>query len=290
MYIDKMTKNTKALAIRDGLDLYFNDIRNIPVLSREQEHELAMKWYKDRDREAGQLLVISNLRFVVKVAHEYTKYGLKLSDLVQEGNMGLMHALDKFDPTKGYRLISYAVWWIRAYIQSFVLRSWSMVRMGTTRSQRKIFSSLQKARAQIRALTGGEPATNQQLAEALDVSESDLEETVQRMKVRDISMEQPIHANQEATFGESVADDVPTVEDQMIQSNIQQLVREKLDDVYEDLAPRERYILDKRLLSDNPVTLEAIGQDWGVSRERVRQIEARLKAKLRHVFPSDLAA
>jgi len=269
------------IAILNTTDLYFREISKVPVLSREEEQKLAKLWFEKRDRDAGQQLVVSNLRFVVKVAQEYSRYGFRLSDLIQEGNMGLLHAVDKFDPRKGFRLITYAVWWIRAYIQAFVLRSWSIVRTGTTRVQRKIFSSLQKARRKIAAMGADKPATRKQLAKALNVSEHDLNETVNRMEKRDMSIDQPITSHGGFSLSDTLVDDSPDAEAQLITSNLREKVREKLDDVYEDLTPRERYLLDHRLLSDTPVTLEAAGHEFGVTRERVRQLEARLKKKLR---------
>jgi RNA polymerase sigma-32 factor len=281
---------TKQLAVRDGLDVYLQGIRNIPVLSREEESRLAKLWYEKRDRDAGQKLVLSNLRFVVKIAREYAKYGFRLGDLIQEGNLGLMHAVDRFDPRKGFRLISYAVWWIRAYIQAYVLRSWSMVRMGTTRIQRRIMSGLYKARRKIAALGASEAPEQRLVAGALDVSEQDLKETVSRMQMRDVSLEAPLAHRENATFGDSLRDETPDAETQLVERDLRKRVRETLDGVYEDLNPRERYLLDHRLLSDAPITLEAAGKSFGVTRERVRQIEARLKSKLRVQLTEMMAA
>lgn len=288
----KLVKNprTNLPMVQEGMDLYFREIAQIPVLSREEEQVLAHRWFEERDREAGRTLVVSNLRFVVKVAREYTRYGFKLSDLVQEGNLGLLHAVDRFDPRKGYRLITYAVWWIRAYIQAFVLRSWSIVRTGTTRVQRRIFSSLQKARRKIAALSASEPVKKKQLAKALDVSEKDLEETMHRMQNRDVSLDQPISKERGVSLGDTLVDHSPNAEAQMISNDLQSKVREKLDDVYDELTPRERYLLDHRLLSDSPITLEAVGHEFGVTRERVRQLENRLKNKLRGELAPSIAA
>jgi len=286
---------TKALAIRqrglpvrDGLDVYLRDITKIPVLSRKEERKLADLWFEKRDPEAGRMLVISNLRFVLKIAREYSRYGLKLSDLVQEGNLGLLRAVDKFDPRKGFRLISYAVWWIRAYIQSFVLRSWSLVRMGTTRVQRRIFSGLQKARRKIAAYGGNSEPSTKQLAFALDVPETELRTTMHRMAKRDLSLDQPVSTQSQISYGERLVDESTDVETKMISSQLQEKVRTSLDDAYDDLAPRERYLLEHRLMSENPATLEAVGKEFGVTRERVRQIEERLKKKLRNILAPSL--
>ncbi|MFH1017988.1 MAG: RNA polymerase factor sigma-32 [Pseudomonadota bacterium] len=279
-----MKPKSTALTIRSSLDLYMEQVRRIPVLSREEEKKLALLWFKKRDREAGQKLVISNLRFVVKVAREYLRYGFRLPDLIQEGNLGLLHSIDRFDPRKGYRLISYAVWWIRAYIQAFVLRSWSVVRLGTTRVQRRIIASLQKARQKIASLHADEPVQPKALAAALDVSTDDLNATVNRMQRRDISIDAPVSQDNDAPYGDHLADRTPNAEEQLVEADLKLKVREKLDDIYEDLTPRERYLLDHRLMSDQPVTLEAAGEHFGVTRERVRQIENRLKGRLRGVL------
>jgi len=280
----------KAIAVRDSLDLYFRGLRETTLLSRVEERSLADRWYFDRDPEAGRQLVVSNLRFVVKIAKEYAKYGVRLPDLIQEGNMGLLHAVDKFDPRKGFRLISYAVWWIRAYIQSFILKSWSVVRLGTTRAQRRIFNGLQKARRMISSFNADQPVEKKQLAQKLNVSEAELDETMHRMKVRDVSIDQPVSKNSETPFGESLADETPSVEDRVVSSDLQEKVRDRLDTAYEDLSPRERYLLENRLMSEDPVTLQAAGHEFGVSRERVRQIEVRLKEKLRTILAPTVGA
>jgi RNA polymerase sigma-32 factor len=285
-----MGKKTKSLALVPKSDIYLEQIRKIPVLSPAEEHELATRWFEERDREAGQKLVISNLRFVVKIAREYARYGFKLADLVQEGNLGLLHALDRFDPRRGYRLISYAVWWIRAYIQSYVLRSWSIVRMGTTRVQRRIFSSLQKAQRKIAAMNSGQPVERKQLAAELEVSEEDLRGTVARMQGRDVSLAQPVSKESDSTVGDSLADESASAEEQLIAHDVQEKVREKIDAVYDKLSPRERFLLDNRLLAEEPITLEAAGHQFGITRERVRQIESRLKVRLRHEIGASLAA
>jgi RNA polymerase sigma-32 factor len=279
-------KPSTALVVRDATDLYFKGLKNLPMLSKEEEKIVAMKWFETRDREAGQKLVLSNLRFVVKIAKEYSKYGFKMQDLIQEGNMGLMHAVDKYDPRKGYRLITYAVWWIRAYIQSSILKSWSIVRTGTTRVQRRIFNGLQKAMRKISSYNSSEPVSNKLLAKELDVTEAQLSETMGLMKRRDISMEQPLSANQydNLTFGDTLSDPSMSAEDKVIEQDMQEHVRGFLDDIYDDLAPRERYMLEHRILADSPMTLEEIGEEFGITRERVRQLENRLKEKLRKAF------
>ena len=272
--------------VREASDLYFQGLRKLPILSPEEEKRLAMKWYETRDREAGQQLVLSNLRFVVKIAKEYSKFGFKMSDLIQEGNLGLLHAVDKYDPRKGYRLITYAVWWIRAYIQSSILRSWSIVRTGTTRVQRRIFNGLRKATNKITAMNSSEPVSNKLLAKELDVTEGQLRETMGLMKQRDVSMEQPLGPNRydNLTFGDTLSDTSESIEDKVIREDIQNKVRGFLDDIYDALSPRERFLLEHRILAESPKTLEEIGDEFGITRERVRQLENRLKEKLRTDF------
>lgn len=270
----------------DAMSKYLAEISHLPVLSREEEQDLAMRWYNEKDREAAEKLVVANLKFVVKIAKEYSRYGFKMSELVQEGNMGLMHAVQKFDPTKNYRLISYAVWWIRAYIQSFILKSWSIVRSGTTRAQRKLFSSLQKTRRELASLNPEERVSNAQLAEALDMDQKTFAEELARMETRDVSMDQPLLSSDEQgrTVGDTFEDEKADTEAQFISMDLSEKVRDRLDDIYDDLKPRERFLLENRLLSDDPITLEAAGTEFGVTRERVRQIEAELKKKLKKVL------
>lgn len=283
---DTKKKPSTALVVRDSTDLYFKDLSKLPILSPEEEKKIAMKWFETRDREAGQQLVLSNLRFVVKIAKEYSKYGFKMQDLIQEGNLGLMHAVDKYDPRKGYRLITYAVWWIRAYIQSHILRSWSIVRTGTTRVQRRIFNGLRKATQKIASFNSSEPVSNKLLAAELEVTEDQLKETMGLMKRRDVSMDQPLSGNQydNLTFGDTMSDPNASIEDKLIEQDMQEHVRGFLDDIYDDLTPRERYMLEHRILAETPMTLEEIGAEFGITRERVRQLENRMKEKLRKAF------
>lgn len=260
------------------------------MLSVEQEKELAIKWYEERDRDAGQKLVISNLRFVVKIAKEYSKYGVKLSDLIQEGNLGLMHAVDKFDPHKGHRLITYAVWWIRAYIQAFILRSMSIVRSGTTRAQRRVLNGLQKAQKRIASMQGANlPVTTQQIAQELEVSESDVIDTIGLMSKRDVSTESPISRKDDSiTFGDTLSSE-ENIESRLIQKDMDERVQSIIEDIYDDLNPRERYLLENRLLAEEPMTLEAVGHEFGITRERVRQLESKLKTKLKKVLESSVS-
>ncbi|MCB0272165.1 MAG: RNA polymerase factor sigma-32 [Bdellovibrionales bacterium] len=283
---DQEKKFNYPAVVKDSTDLYFQNISRLPILTAQEEKELAHKWYYDRDAEAGQKLVLSNLRFVVKIAKEYSKYGIKMSDLIQEGNMGLMHAVEKFDPDKGYRLITYAVWWIRAYIQSFILRSLSIVRSGTTRAQRRVLNGLQKAQKRIASMQGAsQPITTKQIANELEVSESDVQETLTLMAKRDVSTSTPISKkDQTLVFEDTMQDTSESAEDKMVRLDIDQRVQQIIHDMYDDLAPRERYLLEHRLLAEEPMTLEAVGHEFGITRERVRQLESRLKNKMKKAF------
>lgn len=271
---------------QDAVDLYFRQIGQIPLLTPEEEKELGFKWFDEDDSDAAQKLVLSNLRFVVKVAREYSKYGVKMSDLIQEGNMGLMHAVEKFDPNKGYRLITYAVWWIRAYIQAFVLRSLSIVRSGTTRAQRRVLNGLQKAQKRIATMQGANlPVTTKQLAAELEVSEKDVKETIALLGKRDVSTAKNLSNHDgQFTVEDTLEDTSQSIETQIIRQDVDEKVQVILQDLYDDFTPRERYMLEHRLLAQDPMTLEAVGKEFGVTRERVRQLEKRLKTKLKKSF------
>ncbi len=282
-----VVSSSKGLAHQDATEHYLNQIASLPVLSKEEEKELALRWFYSKDRDAAQKLVVSNLRFVVKIAREYTKYGFKLSELIQEGNLGLMHAVDKYDPNKGYRLITYAVWWIRAYIQSSVLRSWSIVKTGTTRLNRKLFSSLQKTKRLLARYSPESPVSQDELAKAFDVDKDEFKQALQKINLRDISLDQPLYEDENSSFGEKLADESKGIEDRLIEADLSSKVSKSLDAIYETLKPRERYLLEHRLMSDSPQTLEEIGQEFGITRERVRQLEFNLKKKLQKSLGKD---
>lgn len=285
---------TTALAKRndEGLDKYMTEVSRHPLLNRAQELELAKRYYDDGDVVAAHQLVVANLRFVVKVAHEYAGYGLKLLDLVQEGNIGLMVAVKKFDPHKGYRLISYAVWWIRAQIQSFIMRSWSMVRMGASRLHRKLFFKLRSQRSLAERENGGRPVSTEALAARLDVSEDAAADMESRLAARDFSLDAKLgDETGAASHLDMLSDDVqPTQEDALGDRQEQALLQTSVQDALETLNDKERYIVEKRLLSDEPQTLQEIGDAFSVSRERVRQLETRVLSKLRKALGPAVAA
>ncbi len=279
-----------ALALReDNIDRYMAEISKYPLLTRDEEQALAVRFQDQGDVAAAHKLVVSNLRFVVKIAHEYRGYGLKLTDLIQEGNVGLMLAVKKFDPHKGYRLISYAVWWIRAQIRSFVVRSWSMVKLGTTFAQRKLFFGMRSAKNKLEAeLPEGERAAAEDVAKELGVSAPEVLEMEMRLAARDFSLDAKLDDEGRATHVEMLeTPEATSQEELLVEKEQHQLLRGKVEKAMQGLNEKERYIVEARLLNEEPVTLQEIGDKFQVSRERVRQLESRVIKKLRDAFQKD---
>lgn len=274
---------TSALVLRENnIDQYMSVIRKHALLSREEEHSLALAYRDENDVAAAHRLVTSNLRFVVKIAHEYKNYGFKMYDIIQEGNVGLMLAVKKFDPDKGYRLISYAVWWIRAQIQSYVQRSWSMVKLGLNSSRRKLFFKVRSERMLADREAGpGNRASTAELAERLQVGEADVIDMEMRMAARDFSLDTAITNDTSTTHLDMLPESAESYEDEFGAQEEAQIIRKSLDGVKESSNEKECYIIDNRLLSDNPESLQAIGDRFGVSRERIRQLESRVMKKLK---------
>jgi RNA polymerase sigma-32 factor len=268
-----------ALTRRDSLQVYMAEMRRYPLLSPEEEHELAVRFHETGDEEAAYRLVTSNLRFVVKVAREYQRAVHNLLDLIQEGNVGLLEAVRRFDPHRGVRLPSYAVWWIRAYVIRYVMNNFRMVKVGTTQAQRRLFFNLQKEKARLEA--SGFTPTTVQLAENLGVRERDVEEMQLRMAMSaEVSADAPVGIDTETR----VLDLLPSeanVEEDVADSEFFSLMKRQLDLFSETLSGRDEQIWRERLVSEDPITLAELGGRWGVSRERVRQVEAALKKKLR---------
>lgn len=280
--------NNKAIAPADPVTAYMAQIRKYPLLTKEQEKELAIKYFENKETQLAEVLVTSNLRFVVKIAAEYAKYGARLIDLIQEGNVGLMHAVKEYNPYKGARLITYAVWWIRGYISEYLMKQYSLVRIGTTQAQRKLFYQLQKERDALEKITQkelGHQETVQLLSGKLGVSEADIESMSQRMSGRDVSLDQPINSSDGNSslmdFQSGLEDDVDDLMGHLEQIH---LLKEKISDLRPNLNPREIELLDDRLLSDDPLTLQEIGEKYKISREAVRQMEARLIKKIRQLM------
>lgn len=269
-----MSTNT---ASQELVDQYMDESAKHPPLSREEEERLARAYIEGNDLSAANKLVAANLRFVVKVAHEYSGYGLDLLDLIQEGNIGLMMAVKKFDPDKGNRLISYATWWIRAYINNYVIRSWSLVKVGTTQQQRKLFFKLRQTRAKVDREAGpGERGTQKAIAEKLNVRESDVIEMEQRLAGHDASLNAVVNDGSSDSFMDVLEDDGENQEQGTIRRGEIEQVRVAVDALRPNLTDRELYVLENRTLSDEPAALTQLGDELNLSRERVRQIEKKL--------------
>ncbi len=263
----------------DGLKIYLAEIDHYPIISRERENELALKYKETGDSELLNELVTSNLRFVIKVALGYKNYGVKIMDLIQEGNLGLIKAVERFDPDKGYRLISYAVWWIKAYIQNHIIKSWSMVKMGTTQAQRKLFYRIGDLPD---AVDSEDHLDNvSQLAEKINVTEEEVVDMWSRLKCRDLSLDDTLGDSSRDTFTDTLRDDSMNQEHAMVAIQGQLNLKQWADKALESLNPRERYIIHKRILSDEPETLKDLGEHFGVTRERARQIERAALQKLK---------
>ncbi len=274
-------------ALSNSLQSYLAQIRDYPVLSREEEYELAMRHRETGDLEAARKLIVSNLKFVVRIANEYKNYNVNTMDLIQEGNIGLMKAVRGFDPTKGYRLISYAVWWIRAYIQNHIMKTWSLVKIGTNQSQRKLFYKLRSTKNKIEA-TGAEMGEDiySEIARELDVPDSQVIEMDRIMSGKDLSLDANIEGSTERTYVDMLGDTFD--QEQFLEdSQTRPLVAKKIKEALANLKDRERYIIERRVLTDSPETLEKLSRKFGISRERVRQIEKNALSKIRKEFQKE---
>lgn len=280
----------RSLARLDPLQLYIQDIRKYPLLSREDEHELAVKFLQTGDVEAARRLVTSNLRLVVKIAHEYRRAHRNLLDLIQEGNVGLVQAVKKYDPYRGVKLSSYAAWWIRAYMLKFILNNWRLVKIGTTQAQRKLFFNLKKERDKLEAL--GFDASPKALAEALDVPEREVVDMERRLGAGELSLDAPVGKGDDAIgrshldMLESSGETRPDVRAEGDEFRV--MLRQKLEEFAKTLRGRELTIFQERLLTDEPKTLQEIGESYGISRERARQLEKRLTDKLKKYLQAEL--
>ena len=282
------SRGLPALSGEAGLSRYLSEIRKFPLLSLEDEYMFAKRWQQHQDPEAARRLVTSHLRLVAKIAMGYRGYGLPVSEIVSEGNVGLMQAVKRFDPDKGFRLATYAMWWIRASIQEYVLRSWSMVKMGTTAAQKKLFFNLRKAKSNIGAIEEGDltPAHTATLADQLGVTETEVTEMNRRLSGPDSSLNAPLRSESESEWQDWLADDTADQETRLAEREEMSDRHELLVDAMKDLTDRERDIIQARRLQDEPATLEELSQKYGVSRERVRQIEVRAFEKLQRGIKS----
>ena len=277
--------NLPAVASDGGLTRYFREIWAFPVLTDHEEYALACRWRDTEDVESAHKLVTSHLRLVAKIAMGYRGYGIPVADLISEGNIGLMKAVKKFEPERGFRLATYAMWWIRAAITEYILRSWSLVKMGTLAAQKKLFFSLRRIKRELAIVDNGELDAEQaaQLAEHMSVSETDIVDMNRRLSVRDLSLNAPVARDREegAEFQDTLVDETPSPE--TLVADDQEAVRRRtmLQAAMAELPERERDILAERWLNEDPKTLEQLGTVYGISRERVRQLEARALDKVR---------
>jgi RNA polymerase sigma-32 factor len=278
--------NKSLPAPTDSVKKYMAEISKYPILSREEEYRLAVMYRKKEDLEAAKKLITSNLRFVIKIAYKYRNYGINLMELIQEGNLGLMQAVKKFDPTRGYRLITYAVWWIRAYIQSYIIKTWSLVKIGTTQAQKKLFYKLSSAKRKMELANKIlSPEDYKTLAKELGVSGEAIAEMEQRMAGKDVSLDVEIREEGErATHLDFLADKLASQEEILTKIQEEEKIKRELDTALKSLEERERFIIENRILRDNPLTLEELGTKLNISRERVRQIENEALKKMKTIL------
>jgi RNA polymerase sigma-32 factor len=266
-----------------GLSRYLSEIRKFPMLAKDEEFMLAKRWQEHEDPEAAHRLVTSHLRLVAKIAMGYRGYGLPIGEVISEGNVGLMQAVKKFDPDKGFRLATYAMWWIRASIQEYILRSWSLVKMGTTAAQKKLFFNLRKAKSEISALQEGDlhPDQVSVIATKLGVLNEEVISMNRRLSGGDASLNSPMRADSESEWQDWLVDDKTPSQETVVADTQEKNIRMSLlEEAMTELSDRERHILTERRLKDEPTTLEDLASQYGVSRERVRQIEVRAFEKL----------
>lgn len=283
---DSSRSSARALVPSDPFRRYLGEVRKYPALSREEEQDLARRYRDTGDREALFRLVTSNLMQVVRVALSYRRAARNLLDLVQEGNLGLLAAIERFDPELGVRLPTYAAWWIRAYIVKFLLDNVRLVRVGTTNARRKLLRNLRQEKA--RLIAEGFDVGPKMLADHFNVSEEDVMDVERALHSQDVSLDAPLGDAEDRTRGDLMPDTGPTVEEDVARRELQDKVKEAIDRFRVGLGDREKVILDERLLSDDPVTLQVIGDRFGTTREAVRQAEARLMARLREHLKGEI--
>lgn len=277
-----MASNLPALSSESGINKYLQEIRKFPMLEPEEEYMLGKAWREHGDTDAAQRLITSHLRLVAKIAMGYRGYGLPTNEIISEGNVGLMQAVKRFEPEKGFRLSTYAMWWIRAAIQEYVLRSWSLVKMGTTAAQKKLFFNLRKIKGQIEAIEEGDlhPENVTKIATRLNVSEEEVVSMNRRLAAHDHSLNAPLKADSEGEWQDFLVDE--ETDQETLLANQEELSdrRGMLSAAMDKLNEREKHIFTERKLNDEPSTLEELSQHYGISRERVRQIEVRAFEKV----------
>ncbi len=279
-------RNLPSLVSNSNLARYLAEIRQFPMLEQSEEFMLAKRWQEHQDTEAAHKMVTSHLRLVAKIAMGYRGYGLPMSEVISEGNVGLMQAVKRFDPDKGFRLATYAMWWIRAAIQEYILHSWSLVKIGTTAAQKKLFFNLRRVKGQLKALEEGDlrPETVKEIATRLDVPESDVVDMNRRMAAPDHSLNAPVRMDGEGEWQEWLVDEGDSQETMLAESQEFGRRQKLLNRALTLLNPRERRILSERRLKDEPTTLEDLSKEFGISRERVRQIEVRAFDKVQRAI------
>lgn len=271
----------------DTLSRYMSQLREHAPIPRDEEHALALRWVGERDVEAARQLVLANLRLVVKIAMEYRRSWTNVLDLIQEGNVGLMQAVQRFDPYQGVKLSSYAVYWIRAYILKYLLDNIRLVRLGTTRAQRKLFFRLNKEKRELERL--GIEVEPRMIAERLDVSEEDVRDMEQRLGQNDLSFDAPVgEEDGSATFGDFISSRGPSTEETVADQELRRVFLEKVEAFAATLDERDRRIIDERILAEEPKTLQEMGDAFGITRERVRQLEARVVSRLREYLKKNM--
>ena len=274
---DDMARNLPSLVSDSNLARYLAEIRKFPMLEPTEEFMLAKRWQEHQDKEAAQKMVTSHLRLVAKIAMGYRGYGLPMSEVISEGNVGLMQAVKRFDPDKGFRLATYAMWWIRAAIQEYILHSWSLVKIGTTAAQKKLFFNLRRVKGQLKALEEGDlhPETVKEIATRLSVPEEDVVNMNRRLAAPDHSLNAPVKIDGDGEWQDWLVDEGDSQEATLAESQEFGHRKRLLDNALKLLNARERRILSERRLKDEPTTLEDLSAEFGISRERVRQIEVR---------------
>jgi RNA polymerase sigma-32 factor len=284
----KSSASDRAVGPVDALTAYMAELRKYPPISREEEHELAVKWVEEGDVEAARRLVLANLRLVVKIAMDYRRAWVNVLDLIQDGNVGLMEAVQRYDPYQGVKLSSYAAYWIRAYILKYILDNFRIVRLGTTRAQRKLFFRLNKEK---RALERqGFEVEPRLLAERLEVSEADVVDMDQRLSRSDLSVNAPARRDESdgAEFGDFLSGKGPDAEQTVADSELRRVFMDRVQQFAETLEERDRKLLDERVLAEDPKTLAQLGEELGVSRERIRQLEVRIVDRLREYMRENM--
>ena len=288
------TTTLPILSGESGLSRYLNEIKRFPILSADEELLLAKNYLEKGKSEAAHKLVTSHLRLVAKIAMQYRGYGLPVADLISEGNLGLMKAVKKFDPERGCRLSTYAMWWIKASVTEYILRSWSLVKMGTMSAQKKLFFSLRKAKRKLNIIDAQtiDPEKTAKLAEQFSISEADITHLDRRITARDLSLNAPVSNSEEDSmeFIDILEDDTPSPEVLVARTQETKFRQKYLKDAMFQLSERERHIFTERRLKEDPITLEKLGEHYGISRERVRQLENRAYTKVQTIIHSELIA